>query len=493
VAAFSTTQLFQHFSGPGLKAQVLRAAAWLGSGSVLEQIVRFGRNMVTARLLAPDAFGTMAILLSTTSLIHTVTDIGVREATIRNEKGAEDHYIRSAFWLSFGRALSLALGLFLLAPWIARFYGNLELTALLRITALTIVIDGATSPRTFAAMKNLRFSRIAFINNGGGILGVFVTVILSYFIRDVWALVLGLLAEVTSKLSLSYIFYPWLPYFSWHKEAARDLLKFSKGLFGLSFLNLIFARTDIFVMAKLFPAGLLGLYSMAIFIAQTPTSFLMNVLGQTLLPALSRVQNEDERANRILLQVSSLLLYLGMPAVTCAYFCGSSLLTLVYGARYSAAGGALALAAAVGLLNLLNGQITTVFYAKGLPHLHRRSVILMALSMIVFIYPCVKVFGPIGGQVAPLVAIVLGYAFQLERVRHLTGIRLTAYFKPFLLGTVLSVITAAVCSLAPIAGLPSGPGYTIVAGILGCLAAYLLAFVVFLRVQRSASKVVAVD
>ena len=41
--------------------------------------VRFARNMVLARVLAPEAFGTMAIVISSASLVDTLTDVGVKE------------------------------------------------------------------------------------------------------------------------------------------------------------------------------------------------------------------------------------------------------------------------------------------------------------------------------------------------------------------------------------------------------------------------------
>jgi O-antigen/teichoic acid export membrane protein len=467
--------------GGGLKAKVLRGGAWIGAGSVAEQVVRFGRNMILTRLIAPEAFGTMAILLSATGLMRVLTDVGVREATIQHPQGTEDRFIRSAFWLSFGRSLSLASTLFLFAPWIARFYGNPELTILLRVAALGFAIDGAASPGVIVAMKNLRFSRLAAINHGGGICGVLITILLSFFIRNVWALVLGLLAEVSVRTLFSYLFYPYVPYFKWDKEAVRELLKFSRGVFGLSFLNLIFGRTDIFVMAKLFPAEQLGIYAMAIYVAQTPTTFLMNMLGQTLMPAFSQLQNEDARMGRVLLQASTFVLCLGMPAVVFAYFCSHAVLTLFYGSRYGVAAGALIVAAAVSVLNLLNAQITTVFYAKGLPNLHRRAVAITAGLMVVLIYPCAKLMGLIGGQVACLLAIAVGFLLQLERIRHVIKLDLKVCLKPFLVGVGISLATGVICSSQHFLAPSLRPVYIVLLGVLGCLAAYTLAWLVFFK------------
>jgi O-antigen/teichoic acid export membrane protein len=288
-------QLQNAGSAESLKSKVFRGGVWLGLGSFTEQVFRFGRSIVLARLLAPEAFGIMAVVLSASTVIHTLTDIGVRDAVIQNPRGAEDEYIDSAFWLALGRALALASCIFLLAPWIAKFYGNAELTPLLRVAALSVLIDGAWSPRMYIAMKQLKFSRLAAIMHGGGIGGVILTVILSYFIRDVWALVIGSVVESLLRVFLSYVFYPYLPKLAWHRDASRELLRFSRGVFGLSFLNLIFVKTDIFVLAKLYSPAELGLYAMAVYLAQTPTGFIMNLFVQTMMPTFSHIQGDRER------------------------------------------------------------------------------------------------------------------------------------------------------------------------------------------------------
>jgi lipopolysaccharide exporter len=469
------------FVGGSLRAKVFRGGASLGTASVAEQAVRFVRNMIVARLLAPNAFGTMAILLSASTLLHTLTDIGVREAIIQNPRGVERQYINSAFWLSFLRVLGLAGLLFIAAPWIAHFYGNPELARLLRVCSLTLIFDGSGSPLVCIAVKNLRFYRLAVINHGGGICGVILTVILSYYLRNIWALVFGLLAESLFRWVFSYILYPCVPSLVWDRDAVRSLLNFSRGLFGLSFLNLIFSRTDIFVMAKLYPATQLGLYAMAIYLAQTPTSFLMNTLGQTLLPTLSNLQNDEQRVNRILVKVSALLVFLGLPAIAFIYFCGRSVLTVAYGGRYSSATNALTVASLAALLNLLNGQLTTVFYAKGLPQLHRRSVALMAGIMLLMIYPCAKLMGVVGGQVACLIAVFFGYMLQLERVHRITGLDLCQYARPMLFSALLSLGVVALCLSTRLSAVPLRPFGNILVGFIACFAAYVIGGAIFLR------------
>ncbi len=386
--------------GASLKAKALRGGAWLGAGSVAEQMVRFARNLILARLLAPSAFGTMAIVLSVSSVLGSLTDVGVREALIQNPRGSERRYANAAWWMAFGRALATYIFLFIAAPWVARFYGNAELSLLLRVAVIGLLFEGAMSAQAYVSLKEMKFSKWAAILNGGGITGVVITIVLSLFIRDVWALVIGSCAESVARCLLSYVICPFLPSLRWDREVFRDLLTFSRKLFGLSILHLLFLRADVFVLAKLFSAAELGVYTMAVFLAQVPSGFLISLMGQVLMPALSEIQGDKERMNRIVLQVSTVIVFLGMPVLVFLLVSGRPLLTVIYGPAYAAAALPLAIAVAIAIVSMMNVQLTTVFYASGHPNLHRRCVAVMAGTTLLLVYPLAKWLGLVGGQVA---------------------------------------------------------------------------------------------
>jgi O-antigen/teichoic acid export membrane protein len=332
----------------------------------------------------------------------------------------------------------------------------------------------------------MKFGRWMAISNGGAICGVILTLILSFFLRDVWALAIGFCSENAFRCLLSYILSPGLPSLGWDRHAARDLYKFSRGVFGLSFLNLIFIRTDIFVLGKLYSTTQLGLYTMALYLVQTPSIFLASMLVQTLLPAFSHVQEDKERVNRILVEMTSWIILLGLPGVAVIYLCGRSLLMVIYGVRYVAAAGPLAVAATVVFLNMLNALITIVFNAIGRPGLHRLAVAASAVVMLIAIYPACKLLGVVGGQVAALVAIIVGYLFQVIRMRGLTGLDLLRYGRAFVPAALVSGGILVVGLGARFLGLATKPLADIALGVGACAIAYALCVPTFLRIKQTA-------
>jgi hypothetical protein len=136
-------------------------------------------------------------------------------------------------------------------------------------------------------------------------------------------------------------------------------------------------------------------------------------------------------------------------------------------------------------VNLVNGQITTVFYARGFPHLHRRAVAATAVTMVVAIYPLSKWLGPVGGQVAALLAVMVGCIDQVLRVRQITGLSLARYTSGFRLPALLSLIVIGIgLGTQPFAVL-ARPAANVGLGILGCIVAYSLAGAIFVRDERT--------
>ncbi len=490
---YNRTKLtFDRFLGDGsLRAKATRGAAFLGGGSVAEQGIRFARNMALTRLLAPSAFGAMAIVMSSAAIVGTLTDVGSRSAVIQNQRGGENAYFNAGWWMGMGRAISMYVVIFSMAPWVAHFYGNAELSPLLRVALLATLFDGAMSPRSILLQKDMKFGRWMLLNNGGAICGVALTVVLSFVLRDVWALAIGYCSENFFRCVLSYILSPGLPSLSWDRHAIQDLFKFSRASFGLAFLNLIFSRTDIFVLGKLYSATELGLYVMAVALIQTPSSFVTTILGQSLFPAIAHMQNDKERVNRALTEVTSWLVLFGLPCVVVIYLCGDSILSIVYGSRYVADAGPLVVAAVVVFLNVLNAAITCVFTGVGRPELHRRAVAASAIVMMVLIYPACKLLGVVGGQVAALVAIGASYTIQVLRMRDLTSLDLSRYVRTFATPLLLSGGLLAVGLGARLLGLTTDPIANVVLVAGACVIAYALYVPTFFRNRQDRVRVAA--
>jgi hypothetical protein len=136
----------------------------------------------------------------------------------------------------------------------------------------------------------------------------------------------------------------------------------------------------------------------------------------------------------------------------------------------------------------MNGQITTVFYARGFPQLHRTAVAVMAVAMVLTVYPLAKWLGPDGGQWACLIAVILGLLLQIARVRGLTGLDLGLYGNGALPALLASTGVVAFSLLTRAFTVPARPAVNVAFGAFGCLLAYLLVFAFLMRRQADPSQ-----
>jgi PST family polysaccharide transporter len=142
--------------------------------------------MILARLLAPEAFGLMAIILAVNAALESFTQVGIKEAIIQYPNAENDTYLNGAWWFSFGRAI----GLFILGVvgsiWIADFYNISKDLGILQLSFLAIVFNGALSARAYIALKKLEYKKWVLISHGGGICGIVTSVILSFISKMYW-------------------------------------------------------------------------------------------------------------------------------------------------------------------------------------------------------------------------------------------------------------------------------------------------------------------
>jgi O-antigen/teichoic acid export membrane protein len=378
------------------------------------------------------------------------------------------------------RATTLYTLAYLGAPWIAHFYHNPEIIPLIRVAFLGVLFKGATSPRIYVAVKQMNFKSWVMAQYGGGPISIVTTVLLAYCIRDVWALVIGFTLEASARCALSYLVCPYRPGLSFDKNHWQALLKYTSGIAGLPALTFIFMRADIFVIGKLCSTAELGLYSMAAAIAHLPFQFLGGIIAPIAMPAFAEIQADKDRIHSTILKVTAMIAFSGVPLLVCAALYGRDLLALAYGSPYAEVAGPFAIILGTSILQTICVPVVTFYLAIGRPALHRLFVAIRTVLMLLLIYPAVKNFGLIGAATAGLMAMALGYLFQIIWMRKLIGFDLKRYAAIFLQALGVSGCVVALWLITHNL-VPARPLFNLIPGGIGCLLAYGLSLMIFLQ------------
>ena len=320
--------------GSGLRARSARGIAVLALGTSVEMALRLLRNMLLTRLLVPESFGLMALVMSATLAFQAFTEVGIKHSVIQNKRGDDPEYLNVAWWLQAVRAMGLFLFGFFGAPLVSAFYDNPELLRLLRVAFIAVLFNGFISPRAHVLERKLQFSRIVIVMQGGAFIAVLITIVLAIWLRSIWALVIGLVLEAAMKSILSYILCPFKPSFHMHGEHVRELLRFAKGMVGLSILTIITFQMDVIVLGKVVTAEWLGLYHMAVILSQYPAGLFIKIIYPLLLPVFSESQKDFQKINKMLLAATQVVTIFGLPFSLSLMLCSRVILSIVWGAKY---------------------------------------------------------------------------------------------------------------------------------------------------------------
>lgn len=429
------------FNRQSTKGKMARGGIWLSSGNAVEQSLRFARNIILARLLAPDALGIMTIIISVNHGLEAFTQVGIREAVIQNPDSHKTDLQNMAWWISACRALILLIIGVFATPLLVKFYSISFSPLLLQISFLNIFFSGLISPKAFVSLKEMNFGNWVIISQGGAILGILCAIILTFYLRSPWALIIGFVCEAGFKVIMSFIIYPFLPKLKFAKEQFNALMKFSKGMAGLPLLTFAYQSIDMFVVGKLFTMYEVGLYGMARSLARTPNLLISMLIGPMLMPLLSKHVANHKELNRIILRLTTLLAMVCSPLIFLFAYYGDNILHLVYGTEYIAVSNAFAIIFSATILQICSTPIATAFMAAGIPQEHRLFTGIRAVCMILLIVPATMALGLNGAALAGLLAMTIAYLFQGKKIHSITKLDLLVYFKavagPFLVSMII--------------------------------------------------------
>ncbi len=439
--------------GRDLLARCLRAGSILAVSSGVAQGARLLRNIILARILAPDQFGLMALVLAASLLFESLTEVGIRQAIVQSRRGDTLGYLNAAWWFSATRGVLLyALGVWS-SPWIAAFYEEPGLTPLLQVAFLTMAFSGFTSPRLYVLEKRLEFGKYVWITQGAGLAGTLISLLMVTVFPNVWALVIGFVGEAVSRCLASFVFCPMRPRLLFDQASARELLRFSRGMIGLPLLTFVVMQADVFVLGKVCSRDDLGMYTLALSLAQTPVTLFSRVVQPLILPVLSEAQDDLPRMWHHLLRMNRSILLFGFPVSCLLAVFAPAVLKACYGPSYEVMSPVLAILSFYFLLQLINIPVASAYLALGRPALHRRFTMLRLVLIGLTIYPAASLYGTTGVAADLLGCLAVATGFQLVVLGRALAMPAASYAasgtEGVVVGAVLSLLAWGLCPHLP--------------------------------------------
>ena len=292
-----------------------RGIRWTTLSMLLITITQIVRLMVLGRILGPEAFGLLAMMLVVTGFVEMLGQMGLSEAIIQRPNPTHIE-LSSLYWLNIALGGLLYTILLLAIPLIAALFSTPELEQLLPWVALTLLISPWGVQFRALLQKRLDFKPLAIIEILSVLVGTLLAIVLAWQGHGAWSLVWGQLAH-SAVMAMSLVLVGWqrqlLPRFYFNYTTVKPYLSFSLHLLGSNILNYFNSRIDQLVVGALLGSQALGYYSMAVNLVLQPISRINPVLTQVAFPVLSKVRSDKVRLKQGYFRMLDLLTSINAP------------------------------------------------------------------------------------------------------------------------------------------------------------------------------------
>ena len=437
-----------------LKARVLKAAGFLLSGQVLGQIIRLGGNLITTRLLVPELFGVMAIVMTITAGLNLMSDLGVKQSIIRSKQGETLSFLQTAWVFQIARGILLGIICFLLALCLLyaqsvyefspdNVYGNENLPTAIAIIAFSTAVLGFVSIETFVAERNLYFGKISLyelLNQASTVLAI---IIWASFSPTIWALAFGTLIGSVVTVILSHVIFPSKANsFGWDKSAASELFNFGKWLLLSSSLGFISLRGDRIIFSFFMTTGDLGRYAIALALIDA-VKHLFAKLGDIWFPALSETSRDNPekfaRYYYIIRKYQDAIIFLSAGFLIAT---GDLIISILYDERYVNSGWMLQILA-ISLIFMAHNIKGSILLIDGKSNIFSLMVFIRALATLICIPTFYHLFGITGALIMAACVEFTGtfVAFHYFHKKKILKIHKELLFVPLILvGYVVGIM-----------------------------------------------------
>lgn len=275
------------------------------------QGIQFVLQIVLARILSPDHYGMMSMMIIFITLANVFIQNGFNMALIQNKDVTDEDY-SSVFWISLGIAGALYTVIFLTAPAIAMFYGIMDVVTPLRVLALTLFPGALNSIQLAKVSREMDFRNVFFSNISGILLAGAVSIAIALMGGGLWALVVQNLLNVTTACLVMLCTVKWHPRMICNLNRVAVLFRFGWKLLVAGLLDTLQQNLNSLVIGKKYNSDTLAFFNRGLQFPQFVINVITGAISSVLFPAMSEQQDDIQQMKRLMknsLTVSSYIIF----------------------------------------------------------------------------------------------------------------------------------------------------------------------------------------
>lgn len=277
-----------------LRKKTIRGISW----SFVEDISRNSGeviiSIILARLLSPEEFGLLGIVLIFIRISNVIIDSGFSQALIRKNNCTQKDY-STIFYINIILAVLFYLLIFVFSGHISRLFNEPLLQNIFKVLGIILIIDSMHYIQKTIVIKNINFKLEAKISSISILLSGSIGIAMAFLGYGVWSLVAKYILLRCFRTVLYWISCSWRPSLLFSKESFKELFGFGSKILISNVFSRFFENIYRFIIAKFFSVEILGFYHKAKNFLILPSSGLNNIIMKVSYPVLSSFNDNDRK------------------------------------------------------------------------------------------------------------------------------------------------------------------------------------------------------
>lgn len=295
-----------------LKKRTVNGILWSSIERFSQQGIQLIISIILARLLLPEQFGLIGMLVIFIAISQAFLVSGFGQALIQKKNPTQTDF-STVFYFNIVAGVILYSILYITAPYIAKFYNEPQLILLTRFIALSIIINSFGLIQNTILTKKIDFKTLTKVSIISTVLSGAISIYMAVKGFGVWSLAFQSVGGTFFRTLSIWLFSRWRPTLEFSIKSFKTLFSFGSKLLASSLLDVTFRNIYLLVIGKAFTATDLGFYARAKRAQELPVRNINSIVQRVTFPAFSTIQDEDVRLKKGYKKAIQTLVFINFP------------------------------------------------------------------------------------------------------------------------------------------------------------------------------------
>ncbi len=369
-----------------IREKSARGIKWQVSTEILARLLQLLITFALARLLTPDDFGLIGMALIFTQLAFVLFDLGLSSALIQKKDMEPDH-AQTAQTVFAMNALFFYLIVFFSAPYIALFFHQPKLNAILRLLAVVFFLFAIRAIANVQLTRAMRFKTIGLIRLVSVLIYGALAVTLAWQKFGVWSFVLGIVGQELILTVLTVASVKTFVWPGWNPQKLKELTSFGGQVLGSRIMGYLNINLPNAIIGRFMGSAVLGYYSVGYQLVDFPVQRISKNILRVMFPAFSKIQDKLPQYQQLYKDTVSGLALAVFPIFAGMALVAPEFVTIFYGPKWKPLITVLEILTVVGLARSIWVTTSVVFLSKGKPkwELLINAIYFVILSVVLYL------------------------------------------------------------------------------------------------------------